>query len=196
MQDAQSRAWLALHHTPKLSPSILCKLLEFFEDPEQIPHLNNSCLEEWGFKPKLVNILSQTRSAQVQQAASTSLAVIKRLGATILPIVSNHYPALLKEISDPPPIIYARGDYSLLDQPQIAMVGSRRCTASAREQAVQLAKALVASGLTVTSGMALGIDGAAHKGALNHGGKTIAVMATGIDVCYPASHQPVIFSDC
>ncbi|WP_039918015.1 DNA-processing protein DprA [Cellvibrio mixtus] len=99
------------------------------------------------------------------------------------------YPRLLREIPKPPPMLFVRGDHTCLSLPQVAMVGSRNPTAGGSENAERFARYLAECGFAITSGLALGIDAAAHQGALNAGGKTIAVMGTGIDMIYPARHR-------
>jgi DNA processing protein len=100
----------------------------------------------------------------------------------------ERYPPLLREIHDPPPLLYVRGDPAVLQLPQIAVVGSRRASAAGLRLAETLSGQLTEAGLSVCSGLALGIDGAAHRGALASGGKSVAVMATGIDRLYPRRH--------
>ncbi len=107
----------------------------------------------------------------------------------LIPVVDSRYPPLLREIPDPPLALYARGCTSLLKAAQIAVVGSRNPTPSGREQARRLTADLVCRGLVVTSGLATGIDGAAHLAALEAGGATVAVAATGLDVAYPRSNR-------
>ena len=99
------------------------------------------------------------------------------------------YPRLLREIPKPPPMLFVRGDVACLSLPQLAMVGSRNPTAGGLENAERFARYLAECGFAITSGLALGIDAAAHQGALNARGKTIAVMGTGIDLIYPARHR-------
>lgn len=99
------------------------------------------------------------------------------------------YPRLLREIPKPPPLLFVRGDYTCLSLPQVAIVGSRNPTAGGSENAERFARHLAECGFTITSGLALGIDAAAHQGALNARGKTIAVMGTGIDLIYPSRHR-------
>ncbi len=102
------------------------------------------------------------------------------------------YPALLSTIPDHPPILFYRGDITALSQPQLAMVGTRKPTPSARKIAFGFARELAMQGVWITSGLAYGIDADSHQGALAAGGgRTIAVLGTGIDVCYPTSHQPL-----
>jgi DNA processing protein len=99
------------------------------------------------------------------------------------------YPVLLRQIADPPLVLYVQGRRELLTHPQIAVVGSRNPTALGRQTAAAFARSLVESGLTVTSGLALGIDAAAHRGALDANGETIAVCGTGLDRIYPAGNR-------
>lgn len=99
------------------------------------------------------------------------------------------YPRLLREIPKPPPLLFVRGDPACLSLPQLAVVGSRNPTAGGSENAERFARYMAECGFAITSGLALGIDAAAHQGALNAGGKTIAVMGTGIDLIYPSRHR-------
>ena len=99
------------------------------------------------------------------------------------------YPPLLREIHDPPPRRYLRGNPDLLLQPHLAIVGSRRASAAGLRLARDIAAAVVGAGMVVCSGLALGIDGAAHRGALDGGGQTTAVLGTGVDTIYPRRHR-------
>ncbi|HHH38186.1 MAG TPA: DNA-protecting protein DprA [Sedimenticola sp.] len=99
------------------------------------------------------------------------------------------YPPLLADIPDPPPVLFVNGDPALLSSPQIALVGSRNPTASGRRTARDFARALATAGVTITSGLATGIDGAGHEGALAAGGATLAVTGTGPDRLYPSDHR-------
>lgn len=109
----------------------------------------------------------------------------------VIDIDSDHYPTLLREVNRAPPILYVWGDPSLLNLPQIALVGSRSPTPGGRANATEFAQGLAETGFTITSGLALGIDVAAHQGALQAGGKTLAILGTGIDQIYPARHMGV-----
>lgn len=109
--------------------------------------------------------------------------------ATLISISDDCYPPLLREIHDPPRQLYVRGDVSALVQPQFAIVGSRRASVAALRVTQLLAGRLSQAGLSICSGLALGIDGAAHEGALQHQGTTVAVTATGIDTIYPRRHR-------
>lgn len=115
---------------------------------------------------------------------------LDRVGAIAIPLTSSQYPAQLKQISRAPPILYVRGSIEQLHMPQIAIVGSRKMTRVGQQNALGWSRFLANSGFTVTSGLARGVDGTAHQGALQaSNGGTIAVMATGIDKIYPQQHQ-------
>lgn len=107
----------------------------------------------------------------------------------LVTFLDNDYPQLLKEIADPPLALFMVGDRTLLSTPQIAIVGTRNPTAAGREMARQFAQYLAEAGLTITSGLAFGVDAAAHQGVLTGSGKTIAVCGTGLDLVYPAKHR-------
>jgi DNA processing protein len=114
---------------------------------------------------------------------------LSETGNTVVAVVDPDYPPLLREIADPPAFLYVRGNPALLSFPQLAIVGSRNPTPVGRDTAQAFARALAAAGLTITSGLALGIDGAAHQGALDAHGRTIAVAGTGLDRVYPPAHH-------
>lgn len=122
-------------------------------------------------------------------AKARAEAEAEAVGAVVVAIDDEHYPPLLREIHDPPPLLFARGNTALLLDPQLAVVGSRRASSAGLRLAQDLCGEVTRAGLHICSGLALGIDGAAHRGALAAGGNSIAVMATGIDTVYPARHQ-------
>ena len=116
-------------------------------------------------------------------------AAAEAVGASVVTIDDERYPPLLREIYDPPPLLYTRSDTASLLLPQLAVVGSRRASPAGLRLAQNLCGDLTRAGLSICSGLALGIDGAAHRGAIAAGGKSVAVMATGIDVIYPQRHR-------
>ncbi|PLW70868.1 DNA-processing protein DprA [Pseudohalioglobus lutimaris] len=116
-------------------------------------------------------------------------AALDAVDAKALSLPDPRYPALLRTIKDPPQTLYVRGDVELLSKPQLAIVGARRATAMGLKLAEEIAGAATRAGLGVCSGLALGIDGAAHRGALIAGGSTVAVMATGVERIYPHRHS-------
>ena len=110
-------------------------------------------------------------------------------GVRALPMTSETYPGALRELSDPPPLLFLKGRERLLHGPAVAIVGARRATEGGRNVAEALGRILGAAGFTVVSGLALGIDGSAHRGALSVGGNTVAVLGSGLDVVYPPGHR-------
>jgi DNA processing protein len=182
--DRQSTqaCWLALQRVPGLGPVTLARLVEQFGSPETI--LNN---------PGQIQGLSQSVLDGIRKPdwdkVDADLAWLEADNRHLLAIDDPRYPPLLKEISDPPVLLYVQGDPELLSEWQLAVVGSRNPSPSGRQTAQDFAHYLAAGGLAITSGLAAGIDGAAHKGALAAGGKTIAVVATGLDRVYPAQHR-------
>lgn len=130
---------------------------------------------------------AQDNPASLLAAVEKQNDIAQRHQATILPITHECYPSLLKEISSPPPLLFVLGELETLSLPQIGVVGSRRPTAAGSNNATAFSRLLAASGFAVTSGLALGVDAQAHRGALQ-AGKTIAVTATGVDGVYPKQH--------
>ncbi len=178
--------FLQLYHS--LTPSLarLSRLLHCFDgNPRRILASSPSTLRAAGLDRSVIARIHSRRHHQVDSdlewAQSEHNHIVCRK--------DNAYPELLKQIPDPPVLLYARGDLNLLRKPQIAIVGSRRCTPGGAQNAFDLAAQCAASGLVVTSGMALGIDAAAHSGALQVGGGTIAVMGTGLDKIYPHKNR-------
>jgi len=143
-------------------------------------------LESYRLKDIQINALLHPNLRQIEKNIDWSQLSANR---DIICFDDQRYPAQLKEISNPPLLLYVQGDISLLTTPQVAIVGSRNSTPYGQEKAYQFARELVQSGFTVTSGMALGIDGLAHQGALDSDGKTIAVLGTGLNNIYPKRHN-------
>lgn len=128
-------------------------------------------------------------ASELGQQVLRELEVFTQLNVKLLFHHQDQYPNLLKEIADPPPILYLLGSALSLALPQLAIVGSRNATPQGLDNARLFAKELSASGFAISSGLALGVDGAAHRGALEGGGATVAVLGTGIDEIYPRRHQ-------
>jgi DNA processing protein len=125
---------------------------------------------------------------QLRRRAATALASARRLGIAAVPWGDASYPALLAPIPDPPLVLWMRGQTTAFDQPSVAIVGSRAATPYGLEAASRLAGDLAAAGALVVSGLARGVDSAAHRGALAVGGRTAAVLGSGVDVVYPPEH--------
>ncbi len=183
--------WLILRHAPDLSASQLQRLLQQFGSARQIRSSQRSALLALKLSAKTIDFLCQSGSCkEIEQELRWS----EEKDHEIIPFTSRKYPEQLKTIPVPPPVLYARGNASLLNEPQLAIVGSRNPTTGGRDNARQFAQHFSAAGLVITSGLALGIDGAAHEGALRNNGATIAVMATGPDRLYPAQHKKLATS--
>ena len=129
------------------------------------------------------------RSASDRASAEAILAECERLRLELLSIGNPGYPAELLNLTDPPPVLFLRGRPDLLHRPAVAIVGSRRATETGRRMAERIAAVLARRRVVVVSGMAMGIDGAAHRGALSAGGDTVAVLGCGADVAYPTSNR-------
>jgi DNA processing protein len=123
------------------------------------------------------------------ESARSALVTAERLGLSVVDLSSDHYPALLREIADPPIVLWAQGRVEALGATQVAIVGARAATPAGIAIASGLARDLAGAGVTVVSGLARGVDGAAHHGALLGGGETVAVLGCGVDVVYPKEHR-------
>ena len=183
-----SEAWLKVARAPALDGRRLLELLPTVTSVEALLALPAGALRQLGLEPATVDALKTPDP----QLLAEDLAWLERDGAQLLPIDHEDYPALLRRIPDPPPVLFLRGDPAVLWQPQLAIVGSRNPTRSGREHAKDFAAALSRSGLTITSGAAAGIDASAHEGALAAGGQTIAVLGTGPDLVYPSRHDALL----
>lgn len=129
------------------------------------------------------------RSARVRSDASAAMAWLEGRGQHLLMWDDPHYPALLKEIDDAPPLLYVAGEPALLERAQLAVIGSRRASPPALDNAAAFSRCLAKAGFVVTSGLALGIDGAVHRAAMDAGGQTIAVLGSGLQKLYPQRHR-------
>jgi DNA processing protein len=178
-----SHYWLALKLIPRLASHKKLTLVELF-GIEQLFHPSQE-LSSLSLTQKQMTAIRAPDWQRVSDIIDASL----RCASEIIPITDPLYPAQLKQIYDPPLILFAQGNTALLNQQQIAIVGSRNASVNGRENAFDFAQQLANTGLIITSGLALGIDGAAHKGTLAVNGKTIAVVATGLDQVYPARHR-------
>lgn len=176
--------WLVLANTPGLGPKTLDRLLQRFEGPREILAAGRQALTAVGLDPAIVAAIE----APDEMLIETTLAWAEQDQATVVTRCDARYPQRLAELSDAPLVLYVCGDPATLKDPQLAIVGSRSPTPQGIEITRALARRLASDGLTITSGLASGIDGAAHEGALETG-RTLAVLGTGPDRVYPASHR-------
>lgn len=186
-------ATLLVLRLPDVGVAGYWQLLELFESPlaflNQPVHSLPSLL-----KPAAADMLSQfhasPEASDIGRILAKDLAYIEsQPGLHCLTYDNPLYPRLLREIPRPPPLLFVRGDPTCLSLPQLAIVGSRNPSGGGSENAERFAHYMAERGFAITSGLALGIDAAAHRGALRAGGKTIAVMGTGINLIYPSRHR-------
>lgn len=185
--DGQVLSTLKLSLVRELGPRTFHALLERFGSAERVLAAS---VEELAQVPRVTKERArQIRAAQQSTAAEEELALCKQHGVQLIQTADGAYPRLLREIHDPPPLLYVRGALKASDGLAIAMVGARRASVYGRQQAERLAAALAGMGFTIVSGLARGIDAAAHRGALSAGGRTIAVLAGGLAQVYPPEHK-------
>jgi DNA processing protein len=178
-------AWLTLIRVPGMHSEILVPALQHFPDAATLVAAPPAALRASGLGAKIVDWLHTPPRDAIQRDRRW----LERQDHHFIAWGSKDYPALLSQLRDAPVGLYVRGDPKLLAQPQLAMVGSRNPTPSGREIAYSFAALLSRCGLTITSGMAIGIDTASHQGALDVEGTTIAVCGTGLDIAYPRSNR-------
>lgn len=177
-------AWLAVARAPGLSTEIAAALLDEYRSARAILTAGPKAWRRAGVPAAAVAALEAPDHARIASDHAWFTSVDRHL----LTIASPRYPALLRTIPDPPLALFVEGTLETLASPQLAIVGSRNPSVDGRETAEAFARFLGAMGLTITSGLALGIDAAAHRGALGGGGRTVAVLGCGPDVIYPPSH--------
>jgi DNA processing protein len=181
------RDWVELNMTPGIGPRAAAKMLERFGSAEAVYSATRAELEQLRLVPEAVDSII---ARDLQTRAEAEIAAVRKLGGDILLLDDGVYPSSLREIYDPPIVIYVKGAWSeCLDQPCVGVVGSRKCSTYGQNAALMLSRDLAQRGVTIVSGFARGIDAAAHKGALEAGGRTVAVLGTGIDEVYPRDHK-------
>ena len=181
-----STQWLALALTPGLGPTKARRIIEFFGSVQALFRASLTELEAAGLRSISAQSLGTGRSMELAQ---DELAKASAADAQIVALDDPRYPAQLKQIYDPPLILYVRGSDAVISQPGIALVGTRHPTPYGSGMAERLACDLAARGLVIFSGMARGIDTAGHRGAIAAKGKTVAVWGTGVDEVYPKENK-------
>lgn len=167
--DAEAPHWLALNRLPALAQDDLAALAD-------------------GRLSALDIVIAHGRGLLDWRAVEADLAWLAVPGRHLLTLSMADYPARLRHIADPPPVLFVEGDVQILPTAQLAMVGSRRATPCGVQTAHYFSAELASRGLAITSGLALGVDAASHRGAMAGGGRTLAVAANGLDIVYPRSH--------
>jgi DNA processing protein len=184
--DEERLAWLALVLAPGLGPKRILDAMKQLDAPSQIFTLPLTALEGLKFPAQAAQFIFDGKA---RQAAEEEWARVAAQGATVVTYGCPEYPERLKEIYDPPPVLWVRGAASLLSRPGIAVVGTRHPSPYGSGMAEMLARDLAVRRLLITSGMARGIDSCAHRGALAARMPTVAVWGTGIDVVYPKENK-------
>ena len=177
--------WLSLSQIEGLGCQTFCQLLKTFGSPSEIYRKK--------FK-ELRAVVSEKIALEIGQGVDQTglqdtLTWLAQANNHLVTLADADYPKALLEIADPPPLLYAKGNLALLNKLSIAIVGSRNASVQGEKNAEAFAQGLAEHGLCIVSGLALGIDGAAHRGALKAKGNTIAVVGTGLDMVYPAQHR-------
>ena len=181
------RYWLALNRVPGVGTITFNKLIGYFGDPEFVFQQGKQSLCKLGIKEKVADEIEKFDWKLIDDEIDW---LATQCNFHVITLSDHTYPNLLKEIPDPPPVLYVRGSLAALAvQPQLAIVGSRTPTPTGIELARDLASQLAAKGIVITSGLALGIDGASHQGALSVAGTTLAVVGCGLDRVYPGRHK-------
>lgn len=189
MTDRDERyGWLALKAVPGVGDVLYKRLIERFGSPRAVITTTQKEL-------MTVEGVGQQISERIKTFHPNNREILReldrvdKLGIRLLTLVDEHYPARLKAIYDPPPILYRKGDLKTQDQQAVAIVGARRATEYGRWITEQITRGLVSRGFTIVSGMARGIDSYAHRAAVSAEGRTIAVLGCGVDVLYPKENQ-------
>ena len=183
---AEQLAWLALTLTPGLGPQRIKRAYQVKKQLDRVFSMALTELEGLGFPAEAAQFVFDGSALRAAEKEWTAVAAA---GAELLVYNDSDYPEGLRQIFDPPPVLWVRGNRKLLARPGIAVVGTRKPSPYGLGMSEMLSRELAARGLVIFSGMARGIDTAAHKGALAAGGKTVAVWGTGVDVIYPKENK-------
>ena len=176
--------------TPGIGPRAATRLLERFGSAENVFQARRTDLESLRLKPETIESILKR---EFDEKAEEELEKVREIGGDVLILDDGSYPYLLREIADPPVTLYVKGDWqACFDAPCIGVVGSRRCSTYGENASLMLARHLAERGICIISGLARGIDSAAHRGALEAKGKTIAVLGTGINQVYPKENAKLV----
>ena len=182
--------WISLNMTPGVGPRIATKLLEAFGSPEGVFHARRTQLESLRVRPETIESIIKR---EFHDKAGEELERVKSAGGDILILDDGSYPRLLREIADPPITLYVRGDWqTCFELPCVAVIGSRQCSTYGANASEMIARDLASRGIGIVSGLARGIDTAAHRGAIAGKGRTIAVLGTGLDGVYPRENTRLV----
>src|SRR5271170_4032186 len=184
--DVAKMAWMALTLTPGMGPTRIWKAVGRLGSAARLFEASLTELEGLGMPAQSAQFVFEGKA---RAAAEDEFKRVAEAGGSVLTPEDEAYPERLREIYDPPAVLWIRGDVTLLSRPGIAVVGTRQPSPYGAGMAELLSRDLANRRLTILSGMARGVDTAAHKGAIDAGGKTVAVWGTGIDVVYPKENK-------
>src|SRR5574341_1166501 len=182
------RYWIGFNIVRGIGPAKVRALLDHFGDLEAAWHAPHAALIQAGLDRRAIESLEAARQGVDLDRASAEL---EQASIQTLCWEDENYPRRLRDIDNPPPLLYVRGEMTEADDWAVAIVGTRRTTAYGKDATHELASALASAGVTIVSGLARGIDAAAHVAALEVGGRTIAVLGSGLDRLYPPEHAPL-----
>ncbi|NJN69249.1 MAG: DNA-protecting protein DprA [Nitrospira sp.] len=189
MDEASLTAWLTLQAIDGVGDRTLLKLIRAFGSADTALAATADELIRVGCSPELAESIRRGPDPNIHRQIDRQVKIVEHLNIRTLTVFDPSYPSRLRAIPDPPPLLYMSGTLTPQDDVAIAIVGGRRATASGRIHTEEIAKDLSERGVTIVSGLARGIDAAAHRGALAGKGRTIAVLGCGIDRTYPSEHQ-------
>lgn len=181
-ENKTKKYWIALNMISSITPEKIHILLDHFLNPKKIWAASRKKLESIpGFETSAKTFCQHRKAVDIEK----ELKEIKKRNIRVLTLEDEDYPNPLRSLASPPPVLYLKGDYSKEDEFSLAVVGTRRCTSYGKLTAQKLSKELARLGFTIVSGMALGVDTSAHRGALKAEGRTIAVLGSGFGHIYP-----------
>lgn len=179
--------WVALNLVPGAGSVFIKRLLERFQTPEAVFRASmKELLEVEGLSVKVAN---EIRKGPSEQAVKKEMDLVEKAGGMMITMKDEAYPPRLRNIYDPPPLLYLKGALKKEDELAVSIVGSRKTTPYGRWITEKISQALVRNGVTIVSGMARGVDSVAHLGAISGGGRTLAVLGCGVDVVYPPENR-------
>jgi DNA processing protein len=179
--------WLALSLIPGVGSTLIKRLVDQFDSPEAV--FQSPMKELQKIEGLSEKVALEIRKGPLEKRVERELSLLKEVGGTILTLKDDAYPKRLKDIYDPPAVLYVRGEFKKEDDLAVSIVGSRKTSPYGRGITERVSQELARHGVTIVSGMARGIDSLAHWGAISAGGRTIAVLGCGVDVIYPSENR-------
>lgn len=189
MNPLQLTAWLTLQAIEGVGDRTLVKLVQALGSPQSVLAASAEALIRIGCSPELADCVRRGPETKVRHQIDRQVDIVQHRKIQVLTVFDPGYPERLRMIPDPPPLLYVSGTLSKEDEVAVAIVGGRRATPSGRQITEEIARELAAAGVTIISGLARGVDAAAHRGALAGKGRTVAVLGCGIDRTYPPEHD-------